>query len=246
MDIKQSLKWVRSQLTVTQYLSLRLLIGLALCVVCLRLFAELVEEVFTEQEFQRIDLMIATELHSAATPSATRLFEGVTTLGFQVLWLVAVVVGLYFLRKRRRLRLSVWIAALAGGEALDFLLKAWFARPRPQFADPLAVALYYSFPSGHAMLSLVAYGMLAYFALIGLRRAYLRVPVVAGLIVLILLIGFSRLYLGVHYVSDVLAGFAVGGLWLSFCITAMNFLLDRRERRDRRESQQADALADQR
>lgn len=227
-------RWLRAHLTVTQYLSLRLLIGLVLCVLCLRLFAELVEEVFTEQQFTRIDLIVANELHSAATPAATSFFEAVTTLGFQGLWLIALLVGFYFLRQRQRLRLLVWIAALVGGEALDFLLKSWFARPRPQFADPLAVALYYSFPSGHAMLSLVTYGLLAYFLFTSLRHAYLRVPVVAGLILLILLIGFSRLYLGVHYASDVLAGFAVGGLWLSFCITAMNFVLDQRARQQLR------------
>ncbi len=59
----------------------------------------------------------------------------------------------------------------------------------------------------------------------------MRVLVTTALIVLVLLIGLSRLYLGVHYFSDVLAGFAVGGLWLSFCITGMNFLRDWRSHR---------------
>lgn len=233
MDINHALGWMRARLTIFQSVSLRLLVGLAICIACLRVFAELVEEVFTEQEFSRIDLAVANELHAAATPDANQFFLVVTTFGFQALWAIGIIVGAYFLWKRRWMRLGVWVAALVGGEALNFLLKSWFARPRPQFADPLAVALYYSFPSGHAMMSLIAYGLLAYFLLIGLRRAWMRVPAVAGLIVLIGLIGFSRLYLGVHYVSDILAGFAVGGLWLSFCITAMNFLLDRRERHQR-------------
>jgi len=113
---------------------------------------------------------------------------------------------------------------------LNFLLKAVFARPRPTFSDPLATALYYSFPSGHAMMSLIAYGLLGYFLFNALPERWQRVVVSAGLIVLILLIGFSRIYLGVHYLSDVLAGFAVGGLWLSFCITAMNYLQGRQGR----------------
>jgi hypothetical protein len=33
------------------------------------------------------------------------------------------------------------------------------------------------------------------------------------------LIGFSRMYLGVHYFSDVIAGYAAGGVWLSALIT---------------------------
>jgi undecaprenyl-diphosphatase len=233
MNVKRIVGWLRARLTITQHVSLRLLVGLAICIACLRIFAELVEEVFTEQEFARIDLGLANELHAAATPSAHTFFLVVTTFGFQVVWIVGVTVGLYFLWRRRWLRLIVWLAALAGGEALNFLLKAWFARPRPQFADPLAVALYYSFPSGHAMMSLITYGLLAYFLFIGLPRRWQRVPAVAALILLILLIGFSRLYLGVHYLSDILAGFVVGGLWLSVCITAMNFVLERRERRKR-------------
>ena len=142
--------------------------------------------------------------------------------------MIGFAVGLYFLWKRKWLRLGVWIAALAGSEILDLLLKTWFARPRPSFADPLAVALYYSFPSSHATMSLITYGFLAYLCFVSLKHATLRVPVSAALILLIVVIGFSRIYLGVHYVTDVLAGFAVGGLWLSFCITAMNFLIRRR------------------
>jgi undecaprenyl-diphosphatase len=245
MDINRWIGWLRARLTIAQYLSLRLLVGLALCILCLRLFAELVEEVFTEQAFGRFDLALANELHAVAFPGTTRFFELITLLGFQAIWVIGGGVGLYFVWKRKWLRLGVWVAALVGGEILDLLLKTWFARPRPQFADPLAVALYYSFPSGHATMSLITYGLLAYFLFIGLRHAYLRVPTVAGLILLILFIGFSRLYLGVHYASDVLAGFAVGGLWLTFCITAMNLLLDIRERRSRL-SDKAETLPDQR
>ncbi len=163
MSIKRFLHWLRSHRTLTRYVTVRLLVGLAICIVCLRLFAELVEEVFTKQQFGRLDLALANALHAVATPGATSFFLLVTTLGFQVLWIVAVAVGVYFLWKRRWLRLIVWIVALAGGELLDALLKLWFARPRPAFADPLAVALFYSFPSGHAMLSLITYGLLGYF-----------------------------------------------------------------------------------
>jgi membrane-associated phospholipid phosphatase len=53
-------------------------------------------------------------------------------------------------------------------------------------------------------------------------RARIAVVFVAAL--LVLLIGFSRMYLGVHYFSDVVAGFAAGGVWLSTCITAMELV----------------------
>lgn len=232
VNVKQISDWMRKRLTIVQRVSLHLMAGLALCVVCLLLFAELVEEVIDEREFTRIDLIVADELHAAATPGTTTVFLIITEFGFPVLWVLGVGVGLYFARRRDWMRLGVWTAALVGGEVLNFVLKAVFARPRPTFSDPLATALYYSFPSGHAMMSLIAYGMLGYFLYSRLRERWQRVVVSAGLIVLILLIGLSRIYLGVHYLSDVLAGFLVGGLWLSFCITAMHYLQERRARNE--------------
>ena len=145
--------------------------------------------------------------------------------------MLAVGVGVYFLRRRERLRLIVWVAALAGGQLINQLLKAWFTRPRPTFVEPLAVELTYSFPSGHATMSLITYGMLAYFLWIGTTNRAAHVLVTSALISLIILIGVSRMYLGVHYFSDVLAGYASGGLWLTFCITSMDYILVRRARR---------------
>ncbi len=71
------------------------------------------------------------------------------------------------------------------------------------------------------MESFVVYGMLAYFAVLGLRSWESRVGVVCGAALLVVLIGFSRMYLGVHYFSDVIAGYAAGGVWLSALITGV-------------------------
>jgi membrane-associated phospholipid phosphatase len=88
----------------------------------------------------------------------------------------------------------------------------------------LLVETSYSFPSGHAMESFVVYGTLAYFAVLALRTWESRVGVVCGTALLVVLIGFSRMYLGVHYFSDVLAGYAAGGVWLSALITGVETL----------------------
>jgi membrane-associated phospholipid phosphatase len=71
------------------------------------------------------------------------------------------------------------------------------------------------------MLSLVVYGVLAYFVVLDLRTWRARIAVVFGTTLLVLLVGFSRMYLGVHYFSDVVAGYAAGGVWLSALITGM-------------------------
>jgi membrane-associated phospholipid phosphatase len=123
--------------------------------------------------------------------------------------------------RRRWLFLGSWLAAVAGSAVLNQLLKGLFERPRPYFEHPLLVETSYSFPSGHAMESFVVYGMLAYFAVLALRSWKARVGVVFGAALLVVLIGLSRMYLGVHYFSDVLAGYAAGGVWLSALITGV-------------------------
>lgn len=130
------------------------------------------------------------------------------------------VTAIYALQ-RRWLHMVTWLAALAGGVVLSKLLKPLFARSRPSFADPLLVESSYSFPSTHAILSLIAYGVLAYFIVLALQTWRAKTSVIFGAALLVLLIGLSRMYLGVHYFSDVVAGYAAGSVWLSVLITGM-------------------------
>ncbi|MBV9455281.1 MAG: bifunctional DedA family/phosphatase PAP2 family protein [Rubrobacter sp.] len=221
----RQLRWLLRSLTPGEYLGLYLTFGLLVAVGGLWLFGELAENLGSGDPLVRFDETTAVMLHAQATPAFTAVFFLITSLGtLEVLGTLGLLVaGIYSLR-RRWLYVGTWIVALAGGEALDRLLKEIFARPRPFFADPLLLETTYSFPSGHAMMSLVAYGMLTYFAVLVLRSSQARVAVVFGIAVLVLLIGFSRIYLGVHYFSDVIAGFAVGGVWLSALITGMEII----------------------
>src|SRR2546422_3373483 len=95
-------------------------------------------------------------------------------------------------------------------------------RPRPPYAAAFLHHYSWSFPSGHAMGSLIGYGMLAYvLAVLWIHRRSAQISVVLGAALLILAIGLSRLYLGVHYFSDVMGGYAAGLLWLSACISGL-------------------------
>jgi undecaprenyl-diphosphatase len=134
------------------------------------------------------------------------------------------VVCLVLLRQRRRVLLVGWVGALAGGALLDLALKLAFRRPRPVWESPYLAASGWSFPSGHAMGSLIAYGMLAYLLVLHLRSRSARLAVAAGAILLVLAIGFTRLFLGVHYFSDVMAGYAAGTVWLAVCVSGLEVL----------------------
>ena len=152
-------------------------------------------------------------------------FMIITALGsIEAIALVSLVGAVVFGTWRRWLLFGPWVIAAGGSVVLILLLKVLFARPRPYFEQPLLLETYYSFPSGHAMEAVVLHGMLAYFAVLALRTWRARAAVVFGTSLLVLLIGFSRRYLGVHYLGDVVAGFAAGGVWLSTCITATEFI----------------------
>ena len=58
------------------------------------------------------------------------------------------------------------------------------------------------------------YGLIAYIVWERVKNPYIKWPVIVALIIFIHLIGFSRIYLRVHYPSDVMAGFALGLIWL--------------------------------
>jgi len=224
-------RWLLRRLTPGQYLGLHLTIGLMAAAGCLWLFGGLAEDILTNDPLVQYDRAIADYLHGVVTPPLTTFFLVVTALGsIETIALLGTIVAAVLGKQRRWFYLGTWIAAVGGSVVLDRLLKELFARPRPSFDHPLLRETSYSFPSGHAMESLVVYGMLAYLAVLALKTWRARTAVVFGAALLVLLIGFSRMYLGVHYFSDVVAGYAAGGVWLSALISGVETI--RRSRKE--------------
>jgi membrane-associated phospholipid phosphatase len=203
-------------------------LGLLIATGCACLFVALALGVSIAGPLVRFDHSTADVLNTYAseTPNITGLFRIIGIPGsLAALALVGVLVAVALLAQRSWLTLAAWVVGLLGGEALNLLLKDLFARPRPSLEHPLVVETSYSFPSGQVMMSLVVYGMLAYFAMLTLRSWGARAVAVGVAAVLVVLIGSSRVYLGAHYVSDVVGGLAVGGAWLSAVITARQAML---------------------
>ena len=227
----RQLGWMLRRTTPGQYLGLHLTVGLLFAGAGLWLFGGLAEDYLNRDPIVRFDQAVANALHAAATPFATKIFLAITALGSgEAIVLVGVIVLGLFLWRRRWIYASSWLVAIVGVVALNLLLKQIFERPRPVFMEPIIVETSYSFPSGHAMDSLVMYGMLAYFALLLIKPWRTRMAILFGAALLVIMIGFSRLYLGVHYFSDVIAGFAAGAVWLSACITGLETLRNRNQK----------------
>ncbi|MGB8691348.1 MAG: phosphatase PAP2 family protein [Microcoleus sp.] len=182
-------------------------------------FATIAQEVL-EKETYAFDTSILLDLRKLHTPLLDRVMLGFTFLGEPNLLLVICLslVIILWVRKHRSSATTIAIAG-AGGIGLNILLKQLFARARPQLWERTVDVRFYSFPSGHAMMSMVIYGLLSYF--LASRFPRWRVGIFSLTLVLIAAIGFSRLYLGVHWPTDIIAGYTAGLVWLISCILSL-------------------------
>lgn len=169
----------------------------------------------------------ATRLNSliAGHSVVVSIVKAVTWLGSGgVLWTLVGAAAIV-LAIRRQWRLMTYLLVTGAGElVLDPVLKELVGRLRPVVAHPIAHGNGNSFPSGHALGSIVCYGALFLVFLPAARGTWRRV-LTAVIVTLIAAIGISRLLLGVHYISDVLGAWALGITWLG--ITAFAFELSR-------------------
>jgi membrane-associated phospholipid phosphatase len=203
------------------YLGFHLTVGLLVFVAGVWLFGGLLEEVLDNATLVHWDLAASSHVHAAVSPAGIRIFRGITNIGSPVaMGLIALVgVTITFLRGHRLLAYS-WAAAVIGGAMVDYVLKTAIHRSRPEYAAAFLHGTSYSFPSGHAMGSIIGYGCLAYALVLTLKVAGWHrrlVFVLAALMTLV--VGLSRIYLGVHYPSDVVSGWAAGLAWLAVCLT---------------------------
>jgi membrane-associated phospholipid phosphatase len=158
------------------------------------------------------DRAVSAWLHGLASPALDVAMQVITFLGSAgMVAVVVTAVAIFAVRRRARFLAGVLVAVACAAQGLDVLLKLLFHRPRPDLLWRVAALASYSFPSGHSMVSAAAYGMAA--IVIG-RLEPRRWPVHVVGWLLILLIGVSRIYLGVHWATDVIGGFAAGGLVL--------------------------------
>jgi undecaprenyl-diphosphatase len=195
----------------------RSLLGLVGLVVAGTLFGLMIILVRSNWEpLENLDHGAAAGLNDVVSNSKIMVgvLQAITGLGGTlVVWWV-VLVGAVAMLIRRQKRLAAFLAVTGiGALILDPTIKILVGRLRPVVAHPVAHAPGNSFPSGHSLGSMVAYGSLLLVFLPAVRPRW-RKAVVAAVVALIVLIGFSRVALGVHYVSDVIGAWLLGAAWL--------------------------------
>jgi membrane-associated phospholipid phosphatase len=185
--------------------------------------------------FESLDKQVLQAMSSVWNESLHPLFQGIAELGGLELTTI-LMIGLFVFLIRGGFGADAWVVlAFAASQALELLYKAnlhHLGPPRtvmhadgPSLTDLVAGSgpLANSFPSGHVVRAMVAYGLIAFvvqrLAPSPLARR-LAIPVATAVI---MLVTFDRLYLDVHWESDVLGGLLLGAI----CLLAGTVWLDR-------------------
>ena len=194
-------------------------VGIVSCLLIIYIVAQISDEVLDKEAFA-FDKVILLWIHSFANPTLDRVMHTITRLNDpDIVSVIAGVALILLIWKKCYPEAKIFIVDCAGGVILSYGLKSVFGKTRPDLWESAIEEVSFSYPSGHALGSTVLYGFLAYlFAT--------RFPQFAWLIYLIAVsligaIGSSRLYLGVHWPTDIIGGYGIGFLWLTFCITML-------------------------
>ena len=187
--------------------------------ICLILFLAIVENVFanevTKMDVVGYELIASNFIRVSLTP-IVKIF---TNFG-SALFLLPVTILLCLILKNRKIRFSI-LFNLIFITIINQVLKFIVQRPRPtdfKLIDESG----YSFPSGHAMISVAFYGYLIFLIYKYIKNKIIKFLLISLLVILIIIIGVSRIYLGVHYTSDVLAGFLISLSYLIMYISISN------------------------
>ena len=227
-------RWLARRFSPGEVYGLTLTAGLVLAGLFSWAFGGIVEDVVSRDPLVRADVAVLRFFHAHGDPEVTAAVAAFEAAFSPELLLPAAALaglGLLLLAARGRagfraaLSGAVLLASALGTGLLVGLFKLLFDRSRPPASLQLVPEAGQGFPSGHAMAAFTVGAAVCYAVFLrepgsrlGSWRAKARAAVLWA--ALVLLVGAGRVYTGAHYPSDVLAGWALGGVWSSACITS--------------------------
>jgi undecaprenyl-diphosphatase len=137
-------------------------------------------------------------------------------------WLLFVAIGIggaIFMASRAEWgELTLWLGGTVGGVIFSDVLKFFLTEPRPTTADSLDLQMFWEFPSGHALGSVVCAGLIFFFITKRSPSSRGRISALILLVLAVAIVSFNRMFVGSHYLGDIIAGYAAGITWLGICL----------------------------
>lgn len=168
----------------------------------------------------RVDLALSEAIRSIQVPGLRAFCTYATRLGdFWPMFLLTCATGALLYVRGKRTSAATLVLAVLSGSAFGAALKLLFARARPALeVARIPLPETYSFPSGHALTSLLFFGALAFLVMLHEKRLRRAIVTVVLCVVAALTIALARVYLGVHYLGDIVGSWLLGAGWLSVVV----------------------------
>lgn len=140
--------------------------------------------------------------------------------------IITSIITLLFIYYKKNLEAAVYPTYVLLVFLLNEGIKDIVKRPRPGIIR-LVSAGNYSFPSGHAMISMGSMLFLMYLIIIHINKKRLSMILGIMLILYTVVLGLSRVYVGVHYISDVIGGWFFASVYAGIGIQIYDFITKR-------------------
>jgi undecaprenyl-diphosphatase len=173
-----------------------------------------------DTQLVRLDSSVANWGDRHASPFSTDTLNAATHLGEPsvIVGLAVILAIVETMRTRSRWVVPFLFIVVAGNGILTTTVKDLANRVRPA-VNPVAETLGPSFPSGHSSWSAAFFAAAALLLSRGRGRRE-RAALAGAAAGLTVMVAGSRVLLDVHWLSDVMAGIALGSAWFSICAIA--------------------------
>lgn len=200
------------------------LTALFVSVVSAVVFFRLVEDAFSKWSFMsHMDVWVSRLAVSAQTASGltfSKLISDIfspTTLAFG-----SVILLVWALWRRYKFDALVIFLTYPIGTISGYILKAVIARERPYLM--LIPSHGFSFPSGHATAAAIFFSVVIYLAFKYIRNSIWREIAISACILMAITVALARVYMNVHWLTDVVAGLALGAFVVAFTVLVLRYL----------------------
>jgi undecaprenyl-diphosphatase len=157
------------------------------------------------------DIKILEKIHATQHLELDAIAIALTQFGRgKVIVVITILISIFLAWRKNWQSVGYLLITILGSGILNLGAKLFFRRDRPALWESPLPEVDFSFPSGHAMLSMTLVATLATL----IKQSHWRSLFLFCGVMVAIAIGWTRLYLGVHYPSDILGGWALAIAWV--------------------------------